>query len=143
MLTDNIDKAKKFIDAIQAYGGGDLPEAICCGLEKSLNEITWRNDSVKIAILISDAPPHGFELGSDGFPNRCPLKNDPVAIAFKIAEKEIALYCAGCEPSVIPYKIFFHALTLITGGKYISLGNHKELANIIIDGAHEEVRVFI
>lgn len=59
-FTDNIKTAKKFISGAKPVGGGDFPESICCGLFDSLNKLTWRNDSVKIAILIADAPPHGL-----------------------------------------------------------------------------------
>ncbi len=59
-LTDDVNTIKANISATTHQGGGDLPEAICCGLEKGLNSVTWRVDSVKIAILIADAPPHGL-----------------------------------------------------------------------------------
>ncbi len=59
-LTDDLTNIKSNISSTTHCGGGDLPEAICCGLEKSLNDVTWRSDSVKIAVLIADAPPHGL-----------------------------------------------------------------------------------
>jgi len=79
----------------------------------------------------------------DSFPYGCPLKHDPVDIAHRMAEKEIALYCAGCEPAILPYKNFFNALTLITGGQYMPLSNHNDLAKLIINGAHDEVNILI
>ena len=138
-LTDDVDKAKNFIDLAAASGGGDGPECICCALHDCLNKLTWRNEAVKVAVLISDAPPHGLGTGGDGFPNGCPDHNDPVDIVHKMAEKGITLYCAGCEPSLKPYRQFFIALTLITGGQYVPLGDAENLAKVIIGGSREEI----
>ena len=60
-FTDNMAKTKAFIQATCACGGGDGPEAVCCGLDDCLNTLTWRDDSTKIAILIADAQPHGLK----------------------------------------------------------------------------------
>ena len=61
----------------------------------------------------------------------CPLGNDPVEIAHKMAEKGITLYCAGCEPSLTPYRQFFIALCLITGGQYVPLNQANNLTSVI------------
>jgi hypothetical protein len=77
--------------------------------------------------------------GFDSYPNGCPHKYDPVEHAHKMAEQGITLYCVGCEPSITPFKQFFVALALITGGKYVPLANATELTKVIIGGAREEV----
>lgn len=41
-------------------GGGDFPEAVCCALHDCLEKLTWREEAIKVAILIADAPPHGM-----------------------------------------------------------------------------------
>lgn len=68
-LTNEIGKTRQFINKTKASGGGDFPEAVCCGLDDCLNALKWRKDAVKVVILIADAPPHGLGLCSDGFPN--------------------------------------------------------------------------
>jgi hypothetical protein len=72
-------------------------------------------------------------------PKGCPKHNDPVEIAHKMAERSIVLYCAGCEPSLKPFREFFSALTLITGGKYVPLDQADNLSNVIVGGTREEV----
>jgi len=131
-LTDRIDDARKFISNTTAFGGGDLPEAVCCGLSDCLFKLTWRDEAIKICILIADSPPHGFVCSGDGFPNGCPLGNDPAEIAHKMAEKGITIYAVGCEPSLLSYRSFFVAISLLTGGKYISLNNAENLAKVKI-----------
>ncbi|CAF0970957.1 unnamed protein product [Brachionus calyciflorus] len=138
-FSDDINKIKQYINKTQACGGGDLPEAICCGMIDGLEKLDWRLNAVKVAILIADAPPHGLICSGDSMPNGCPLKNDPVEIAHKMAQKGITLYCAGCEPSLNPYRQFFISLCLITGGQYVTLNNAKYLTNVIIDGTREEI----
>jgi hypothetical protein len=69
-LTDDIEKAKDFLKNTSAFGGGDGPESVCCGLNDCLEKLTWREEAVKVCILIADAPPHGLGGGcGDGFPN--------------------------------------------------------------------------
>ena len=129
-LTDDVNEAKEFINNTTACGGGDLPEAICCGLADCLNKIDWCESSVKIAILIADAPPHGINCSGDGFPNGCPLNNDPIEIAHKLAQNGITLYCVGCEPALTIYRDFFVVLSSITGGRYLLLQNANNLSNV-------------
>lgn len=66
----------------------------------------------------------------DGMPNGCPKKNDPVELAYEMAEKSITLYVAGCEPSLTPYRDFFTAISLITGGKYVPLDRAENLSDV-------------
>ena len=131
-LTHDVNLMQKYLNETSAYGGGDLPEAICCSLSDCLNKINWTQDDqvIKIAILIADAPPHGINCVGDGLPNGCPLHNDPIEIAYKLAQNKITLYCIGCEPALTPYKDFFLILSLITGGKYLSLNNCNSLSNV-------------
>jgi hypothetical protein len=49
--------------------GGDGPEAVTPALHDTIHQLTWRNEAVKIAILIADAPPHGLDSIGDTWPN--------------------------------------------------------------------------
>lgn len=138
-FTDNIATIKDTLINTKAQGGGDLPESICCGMNDCLEKLDWRSEAVKVAILIADAPPHGLGCAVDSFPDGCPLKNDPVEIAHKMAQKGITLYCSGCEPVLDPFRQFFIALCLITGGQYVSLKNAANLSSLIVGGTKEEI----
>ena len=59
-LTDDVKIAKSYVDNSRPAGGGDFPEAVCCGLENACEKLEWREDAIKVVILISDAPPHGL-----------------------------------------------------------------------------------
>lgn len=49
------------------------------------------------------------------------------------------MYTAGCEPSLAPYRMFFIALTLITGGQYVPLNDSDRLTDVIVGGARENI----
>lgn len=64
----------------------------------------WRPNATKVAVLISDAPPHGLGEKDDGFPNGCPCNHDPLELARECAAQGITIYCVGCEPALSGYR---------------------------------------
>ncbi len=59
------------LSTLSADEGGDGPEAVADVLQMGLLA-DWRNDAYKVAILITDAPPHGLGEDGDTFPDGCP-----------------------------------------------------------------------
>lgn len=90
---------KSWLDNCQASGGGDAPEAVADALSEVL-KLSWRAESTKICVLISDAPPHGLNQNGDHFPNGCPAGHDPARIIRDMAEEHITLYTVGVEPPI-------------------------------------------
>ena len=138
-FTDDMAKVKQYVTKTQTSGGGDGPESVCCGLGDCCEKLKWREEAMKIAILISDAPPHGLGSCGDGFPHGCPLNVDPVETCHKMAASGITLYVVGCEPALTPYRQFFIAMSLITGGFYVPLNRAEQLTDVIVNGARCEV----
>lgn len=134
-FTTDVSTMKSWLSSCSAEGGGDPPEAVADALYDILN-MSWRPDATKVCVLISDAPPHGLECG-DNFP-QCPAGHDPVIITSDMAKKGIALYSVGCGLSGNVMD-FFMAIAFKTGGQYVPLSNAKNLAEVIIGGAQEEV----
>lgn len=60
-------------------------------------------------------------------------------IVHEMAKKGITLYTAGCEPHLAPFRNFFIALSLITGGKYVVLPDVSRLTDVIVGGAREDI----
>lgn len=54
-----------------ADGGGDGPEAVTAALARALT-MRWRNDCNRVAVLVSDAPPHGIGSQGDYWPYGVP-----------------------------------------------------------------------
>ncbi|KAL4454250.1 hypothetical protein ABPG74_012207 [Tetrahymena malaccensis] len=69
------DEIKQFIQTLQAYGGGDEPEAAMDGLYVSAKHMSWRDSthipSLRYIFHITDAPPHGKEYSNSSW-----YKND-------------------------------------------------------------------
>jgi len=61
-LTLNIGNVRRFLDRLEARGGGDIPEAVSAGLRAAIAKSGWKSDSQKIIVIVGDAPPHPEEL---------------------------------------------------------------------------------
>ena len=57
---------EKNLASLNAMGGGDGPEAQTAALAAAL-DLEWREEAVKMVVLITDAPPHGLGEAGDGF----------------------------------------------------------------------------
>ena len=135
------EQMKCAIGSFGAEGGGDGPEAVTAALHESL-QYPWRENSVKIVVLIADAPPHGLGCSGDGFPDGDPNGLDPIEIANKMASKGIILYVVACEPSLSGYKNahdVMEGLAQITEGRYLPLTAAHLLPEVIVAGAKEEI----
>eukprot|EP00611_Tribonema_gayanum_P011893 TRINITY_DN2231_c0_g1_i3.p1 TRINITY_DN2231_c0_g1~~TRINITY_DN2231_c0_g1_i3.p1 ORF type:complete len:509 (-),score=180.07 TRINITY_DN2231_c0_g1_i3:426-1952(-) len=140
-FTSAVGAMRANVNTMSAAGGGDGPEAVCCGLHAALH-MAWRPDAVKIVVLIADAPPHGLGEHGDGFPNGCPEGRDPLAIARAMLEAGITVYTVGCEPALGSYRFardFMVAVADITQGQAIALSSAKLLVDVILGGAREEL----
>ncbi|XP_052239329.1 uncharacterized protein LOC127850379 [Dreissena polymorpha] len=138
-FTSSVLDMKSWLDRAEANGGGDTPEAVADALNATTG-LSWRKNVVKVAVLISDAPPHGLEPDIDNtFKQGGPNGLDPIAIAHEIAKLGVTMYAVGCEPDITPYKDLFMAIAHITGGQYIPLNSPRKLIDAIIGGAKEEL----
>ena len=87
--------------------------------------LKYRENAIKICVIIADAPPHGLNQGgNDGFPKGNPLGHDPIKVAKQMAKLGIILYVVACEPSLSKYKgahDLMAGLAKITEGRYLPL----------------------
>ncbi|XP_052774146.1 uncharacterized protein LOC128212840 [Mya arenaria] len=138
-FTSSVSTMKTWLSNARARGGGDTPEAVAEALHSGTT-LSWRRRAVKIAVLVSDAPPHGLDPSIDNsYPQGSPNGHDPIDMAHKLLRKGVKLYTVGCEPAISPYKDFFMALAYIASGQYIPLNRPEVLIDAIIGGAKEEL----
>ncbi len=57
-LTDDLEKFKKELDKVSAFGGGDIPEDLQQALDNALNKLNWNENGIRMSFVITDAPPH-------------------------------------------------------------------------------------
>ena len=54
----NVRRFSEAIQNLQANGGDDYPESLNQALHEAVNEMSWRDDAIRLIFLIADAPPH-------------------------------------------------------------------------------------
>ena len=58
-LTNDVNAFQGVLNALQAGGGGDEPEAMNEALHEAVHHISWRGDqTTRLVVLVADAPPH-------------------------------------------------------------------------------------
>jgi hypothetical protein len=140
-FTSSSKNMREYISKHGAAGGGDGPEAVTAALFNAVN-LPYRKNSIKIVVIIADAPPHGCTPSGDTYPNGDPNGHDPIQIANQMASKGIILYVVACEPTLSGYENahdLMAGLSKITQGKYLPLTSAHLLPEVIIGGAQEEV----
>lgn len=90
-FTHDIEQMRDNLKSLYASGGGDGPEAVTSALSDAINNMPWRANSSKMAVLVADAPPHGIGEYGDGFPDGSPCGNDPLQLARLMASNSITL----------------------------------------------------
>ena len=90
-FTENLKEAVKNIMAVVCCGGGDVPEAVLDGLNVAVNELSWREESVKFIYHILDAPCHGKKYNNNVQDKleKCPNEIDIEQIMEEMRNKDI------------------------------------------------------
>jgi hypothetical protein len=96
-------------------GGGDAPEAALDGLLSCCRKLEWRPHSRRTAILIADAPPHGWR--GQGPHGKCACGETVDSTTAALEEHRIVLYALGLTAAV---DAPFTWLTRATGGTYFA-----------------------
>ncbi|EKE41231.1 hypothetical protein ENUP19_0134G0011 [Entamoeba nuttalli] len=139
---NDIKDIQNAINQLSAYGGGmDGPESVTCAFDCAVN-LGYRGYAAKVIIWIADAPPHGFNIQYDGYPNGCPCGIDFQEVVLKAIKNDIQIYSVACEPIRPIYRHFrdlMRAVAMMTGGQFIALNSADCLADVIIGGSLEEV----
>ena len=114
-------KIQKELNKESAAGGGDFPEAVAEVLTETIFSEDWNEESVKLAFLIFDAPPH------DG------KEKELVAATEEAAKKGIRLISVVASDNDRDTELFGRALAITTGGTYVFLTDDSGIGN-----SHEE-----
>ncbi len=129
-FSDDIRQISKKLNSEVANGGGDIPEAVSQILDECMHSQEWENDTVKLAFLIFDAPPHDDE--------------------HSLATLERAMKAASAQGiRVIPVvssnseretELFGRGLAIFTGGTYVFLTDDSGIGDSHLEpviGAYE------
>jgi acylphosphatase len=120
--------------------------------------IEWRDDSVKVAVLIADAPPHGLGESGDGFPDEDPIVDvkprrelasegakflDILGIVRAYRDANITIYSVACEPAVSTSwqftRDFYMYCAECTDGKFLPLASAELLPKVIVGSVKQQI----
>lgn len=112
-FTPRLNEFQRTLAALRADGGGDEPEALNEALHRSIHELSWREqDSVRLAILVADAPPH-----LDYRWERFSYDTDMI----EAVRKGIKIFPVGASNLNAQGEYIFRQLAQFTGGKFVFL----------------------
>lgn len=109
--------------AQQAEGGGDFPEAMQDAMKAGL-DFAWRDDAIKINMLVADAPPHDEDIQATW---------DSALISRSRGIHVVPIAASGVEKTA---EFLMRGMAQLTGGRYMFLTDDSGIGN-----AHAEPTV--
>lgn len=117
-LTNDLSGFQQVLDALQADGGGDYPEAMNEALHDTVHSISWRGDgATRMIVLLADAPPH-LDYGG-------PQYDDDMLAALG---KGIKVFSVGASGLDTQGEYIQRQIAQYTGGRFVFL-TYKNAAN--------------
>ena len=136
-FTSDPQDFKAFINGESAAGGDDHPEALNTALKVAADKISWSddNETIRILVVITDAPPHGIGESGDFFPQGDPDGSCGIEAARRMAKKGITIHTVAVEPSISTMskfgKDFLCAVAKTTQGRCVRLDESKQLIDLV------------
>lgn len=132
-FTSDIDTIIANINALDADGGGDDPEAVYEALLRAMDNVTigqWRNGVGKIIILMGDAPPHERgEISQDGTHTYQYTVSDVATVAQNLDPAHIFPVLTGGASDEA--RESFKQIATLTGGKVFEAEEASKVPQVI------------
>ena len=110
-FTDDLNAFQGVLNALQAAGGGDTPEAMNEALHETVHQLSWRGDgTTRLVVLLADAPPH---LDYDG-----PQYDNDMLAALG---KGIKIFSVGASGLDRQGEYIQRQIAQYTGGRFVFL----------------------
>lgn len=132
-FTSDVKELQQKLNGEKAENGGDTPEAVADILEKTMFESNWDEESVKLAFLIFDAPPH------EG------TEETITAAVKKAAERGIHIIPVVSSNSDRDTELFARALAINTGSTYVFLTDDSGIGDSHLEpiiGSYDVEKLF-
>lgn len=111
LITEDLETFQRDLDEVYASGGGDGPEDLQAALDSALNRMNWDSNALRLAFIITDAPPHLDYENSVSYVDSARLAR----------EKGIKLYSVGTGGLNTGGEYILRQLSQYTGARYIFL----------------------
>ncbi len=110
-FTNDLGAFQGVLNALQANGGGDYPEAMNEALHETVHRLSWRGSgATRMVVLLADAPPH-LDYGG-------PQYDDDVLAALG---KGIKIFSVGASGLDKQGEVVQRQMAQYTGGRFVFL----------------------
>ncbi|MGJ7490036.1 VWA domain-containing protein [Variovorax sp. ZT4R33] len=110
-FTNDLGAFQGVLNALQANGGGDYPEAMNEALHDTVHRLSWRgNGATRMVVLLADAPPH-LDYGG-------PQYDDDMLAALG---KGIKIFSVGASGLDKQGEVVQRQMAQYTGGRFVFL----------------------
>ncbi len=118
-MTDDIDAMYAHLTALQAGGGGDMPESVNEGLDEAINKMKWSDDRgvLKIIFLVGDAPPHMDYADGPKYPELCRAA----------AKKDLIINTVQCG-AITETTPIWKEIAMLSEGSYAAIAQSGNMA---------------
>ena len=135
-FTSNPKEIAVRLERAVASGGGDGPEAVDAALYE-ITKLAWRPGATRMAVIITDAPPHGLGENCDHFPNGTEHVggHDPIKLIDQLSMMSVAVYSCITNSMVSSYSkgpSFFVRLSTRTNASCLRLKSPTQTAEAIV-----------
>lgn len=110
-LTEDLPAFQAELETVTADGGGDVPEDLQAALHDTVNDIEWTVDGVRLAFIVTDAPPQLYEEPGYAY-------TDTSRAA---AELGLKIHSVGTGGLGLQAEYILRQISQYTGGRYIFL----------------------
>jgi hypothetical protein len=131
-FTSDVDILVSYISTQIASAGGDTPEAVDAALEQTLNNMSWRENTLsKMLFLILDAPPHHTDNSRESLLSS-------ISQFSEMGVRIIPLACSGMGKST---EYLMRSYSLLTNGTYLFLTDDSGIGGKHIEPTTDEYTV--
>jgi Mg-chelatase subunit ChlD len=117
-FTNDLDAFQGVLNALQANGGGDYPEAMNEALAETVHRLSWRGtDTTRLVVLLADAPPH--------LDYNTPQYDDSMVAALGKGIKVLSVGASGLDKQG---EYIQRQIAQYTGGRFVFL-TYRNAAN--------------
>lgn len=111
-FTGDVEKFQIELDKVSAGGGGDTPESMLPAIAQALDDLSWRDDGIRLTFTVADAPPQFYKDEKSLTPDK---------LAKKAAERAIKLYMVGASGLDLLGEFVFRQLAQFTFARFLFL----------------------
>ncbi|MBR1873230.1 MAG: VWA domain-containing protein [Bacteroidales bacterium] len=131
-FNDELSVTRDFIEAQNADGGGDYPEAVHSALEASIQELSWSSEAMtRLAFMLLDAPAHDDPAIIESL-------HKSIRIYAQNGIKLIPISASGIEKST---EALLRMFSIATNATYVFITNDSGVGNDHIEASVGDYQV--